>query len=132
MSIATVVTRGYGSFGTIPLVVTGGYSQGASAPTSPVVVPVGGVKRKPRVIRLRDEKDREKLADFIKSELLRQFPELKGPVEQPFQAQAQIRIKPEDVAKAMELERAENTRKRITETNNAIIAVILASYDDDS
>lgn len=28
MSIATVVTRGYGSFGTIPLVVTAGYSIG--------------------------------------------------------------------------------------------------------
>lgn len=31
MSIATVVTRGYGSFGTIPFVVTAGYSIGPEA-----------------------------------------------------------------------------------------------------
>lgn len=28
MSIASVVTRGYGSFGTVPLIVTAGYSIG--------------------------------------------------------------------------------------------------------
>ena len=31
MSIATVVTRGYGTFGTIPFVVTRGYSIGEAA-----------------------------------------------------------------------------------------------------
>ena len=31
MSIATVVTRGFGTFGTIPFVVTRGYSIGAAA-----------------------------------------------------------------------------------------------------
>lgn len=33
MSIATVVTRGYGSFGTIPFVVTAGYSIGSAIGT---------------------------------------------------------------------------------------------------
>lgn len=40
MSIATVVTRGYGSFGTIPFVVTAGYSIGAA-----IVIDEAGVEQ---------------------------------------------------------------------------------------
>jgi ribosomal 50S subunit-associated protein YjgA (DUF615 family) len=100
--------------------------------TDDIAVSAGGVKRKPRVIRLRDEESREKLAEFIKGELLRQFPELNPPVAQPRPTQARARVSSEDVSRAMELERTEETRKRIIATNNAIISAILASYEDDA
>lgn len=43
MSIATVVTRGFGSFGTIGKVVTAGYSIGAAITALPCNVTFGGV-----------------------------------------------------------------------------------------
>lgn len=43
MSIATVVTRGFGSFGTIPFVVTAGYSIGAAVIAIPCNVHFAGV-----------------------------------------------------------------------------------------
>jgi hypothetical protein len=41
MSIATVVTRGFGSFGSIPFVVTRGYGQDGTSPEPPIAEPEG-------------------------------------------------------------------------------------------
>ena len=40
MTIATVVTRGYGNFGTIAYIVREGYDQGAAPPPPPPPAPV--------------------------------------------------------------------------------------------
>lgn len=42
MSIATVITRGYGSFGSIKYVVTEGYDIGTPPPASPVIIRLYG------------------------------------------------------------------------------------------
>lgn len=48
MTIATVVTRGYGSGGSIKFVVTRGYSIGAAVIPPPIIPSGGGRGRKPR------------------------------------------------------------------------------------
>ena len=42
MSVKTIITEGFGSFGTISLVITQGYGSSLVPPTPPVVVPATG------------------------------------------------------------------------------------------
>lgn len=50
MSIATVVTRGFGTFGTAALVVTAGYSIGVALATDPVIITVTGLASGPLTV----------------------------------------------------------------------------------
>ena len=88
-----------------------------------VVVSPAGVKRHPqRVIRLRDIENRQQTADFIKAQLKERHPDLMvREARQP----SLVLIKP-DVARAMEAETPEHTRKKISD-DQAAIAAILAS-----
>ena len=94
MSIAAVVTRGYGTFGTITLVVTAGYSSGTVAP--PVVAeeqPSLGanwkLKKKRLTIKRSDYAHQEEYAAALAGALaleavpMSQLP----PVEAPFDEQ---------------------------------------------
>lgn len=75
MSIATVVTRGFGSFGTIPDVVRRGYSSGDTV----VVVQEnrGGGNRRRRIIRYSDFESRE---EYEKALRIAAAPILEAPI----------------------------------------------------
>jgi hypothetical protein len=89
-----------------------------------------GVRK--RTIRLSelDEKNRLTTAEFLKSELRKQFPPLKEPT-----LPGEISLK-EVSRKKLEIEAVRNMQleaeneKRIISLNNQIIAIILSSYDE--
>lgn len=57
MSIAAVVTRGYGSFGSVALVATAGYTSGTVVVVTPPTLRARG--RSDRLVTVRGRSDRE-------------------------------------------------------------------------
>lgn len=116
MSIATVITGGFGSFGTIPFVIRDGYDQGAAVPDVAVKTGTGGIdpgELRRGIIKptgLLDRPPRKKPPEARKS--------VEERVEDARQIQAEI---------AGEL--AQELRGEIESAQNAISAMTAAEVD---
>jgi hypothetical protein len=105
-------------------------------PAAPIVVIPGGVKRRKKYIKL---EDRETLADFLKGELRKQFPEeLPDPLAEQRAAEDRKRLQAQAKREAeMRREAAaalEKKRKAVERHNRAVIALLMLALqeDDDS
>lgn len=100
-------------------------------PPLPLILDSGVKHEKPITIRLREVEKREDLAAFLKAQIaLRTPPVAPDPATVPITLPA---AQPQDAAAIAEKERLlaeEKERKRVMDINNRIIAMILASYDD--
>lgn len=124
MSAATVITEGFGSFGSKAFVVTQGFSTAAAPPPAPTASSAGGSHK--RVIRLREVEDREDVAAFIKAQMA-----LRNPEQVPAVAERKpqrIRVKGQDKATeiAMRNMAIEREQQRMIEQENEDILSILA------
>lgn len=92
-----------------------------------------GVKKREVRINLRDGK-REDLSEFIKAKLRTQFPdvEIPAPVVAPKQKKYVVKkdVVAEEAMRNMELETAEEQRRKIDEYNRQVIQLILLAASE--
>ena len=156
MSISSVVSEGFGSFGTVALVITSGFGTGATPPApppAPIEQPISNwqAHRHPRSYRTREEQEEATKQERIRLGIIPEEYDARAPLNAPElvnppapeqrQDRAEAPLLPHEIdalkAEARKAAKAElDEYRRLLlraqeEQDIAFVAAILAAHDDD-
>jgi hypothetical protein len=110
--------------------------------TDAVSTPPGVKHHRPPVIRFREFEKREDIAAFLKAQLKLRHPAsafeievepalVESQREARAEREAEMRANAQQAERESLILREKERTRRITDTNNAILSILLASYEDD-